>query len=85
MARPRLRPSDAVTALWPGLVLVVMGIGGFLAALDWVTEREDLYLLDQPLLEYLAENRSTGLTAFFEVVTTVFGPVVLPIVVAVGV
>ncbi|MDN4483830.1 phosphatase PAP2 family protein [Demequina lignilytica] len=83
MARPRMRPSDAVTALWPGVLLLALGIGGFLVALDWVREQEDLFLLDQPLLEYLSQNRTPGLTAFFEVVTTIFGPVVLPIVVAV--
>lgn len=83
MARPRMRPSDAVTALWPCLLLLGLGIGGFLAVLDWVTEQEDLFLLDQPLLEYLSQHRTPALTSFFEVVTTIFGPVVLPIVVAV--
>lgn len=83
MSRPRMRPSDAVTALWPGVLLLALGIGGFLAVLDWVTEQEDLYLIDQPLLEFLSQHRTEGLTAFFEVVTTAFGPVVLPIIVAV--
>ncbi|MDX5317827.1 MAG: phosphatase PAP2 family protein, partial [Actinomycetes bacterium] len=79
----RMRPADAMLALWPAVLLVAAGVAGFLGLLDWVTEQEDLYLLDQPLVEWLAAQRTPGLTSAFTVVTDAFGPVILPVVVAV--
>ncbi|WP_296666636.1 phosphatase PAP2 family protein [Demequina sp.] len=82
MARPRMRPSDAFLALWPAAVLIGLGVAGFLGLLDWVVEQEDLFRLDEPLVEWLAAHRTPTLTTILTVVTTVFGPVVLPIIVA---
>ncbi len=82
MTRPRMRPSDVATALWPAVLLVGLGTAGFVGLLDWVNEKEDLSLLDEPLLEWLAAHRTPGLSSFMTVVTTLFGPVVLPLVVA---
>ncbi|WP_172664133.1 phosphatase PAP2 family protein [Demequina rhizosphaerae] len=79
----RMRARDVVLALWPAVVLIGLGVVGFSVVLDWVIEREDLWRLDEPLLEWLAENRTDGLTTFLTGVTNLFGPVFLPIVVAV--
>ncbi|WP_062521865.1 phosphatase PAP2 family protein [Demequina silvatica] len=79
----RMRARDVASAVWPGLILVVLGVAGFVGLLDWVVEQEDLYLVDQPLLEWLAANRSPGLTTFFTAVTNLFGPFLLPLVVTV--
>ncbi|WP_082100371.1 phosphatase PAP2 family protein [Demequina maris] len=79
----RMRARDVALALWPAVVLIGLGVVGFSVLLDWVTEREDLWRLDEPLLEWLAANRSDGLTSFLTGVTNLFGPVFLPIVVAV--
>ncbi|MDN4476398.1 phosphatase PAP2 family protein [Demequina sp. SYSU T00192] len=79
----RMRASDVALALWPAVILVALGAVGFSVVLDWVTEREDLWRLDEPLLEWLAGGRTEGLTTFLTGVTNLFGPVFLPIVVAV--
>ncbi|WP_169746867.1 phosphatase PAP2 family protein [Demequina gelatinilytica] len=78
----RMRASDAVLALWPAVVLMAVGVAGFVGLLDWVRENEDLARVDQPLLELLADQRSPGLETFFSVVSFLGGPVILPIVVA---
>lgn len=80
------------TPAWPaprvaglvGLVLVLVGLAGFWGVFDWVREAEDLAALDQPIVEALAGLRSPALTAVLLAVTTVSGPVVLPVLVAVG-
>lgn len=71
-------------ALLPGLVLVVLGTVGFSWLLDAVLERDDLASLDQPVVEWLADHRADWLTTVFTAVTTVFGPSVLPVLVAIG-
>ena len=79
------RSTTAVlAALLPGLVLVVVGVLGFFAVFDAVHERDDLATLDTPVLEWLVEHRSPAATTVLTVVTNLFGPVVLPILVAVG-
>lgn len=71
-------------SLVPGLVLMVLGALGFSVLLDAVLERDDISGLDQPALEWLADHRSGWLTTVFTTITTVFGPYVLPVIVAVG-
>ncbi|WP_062465190.1 phosphatase PAP2 family protein [Demequina soli] len=83
MTSSRTRGADLALALWPAAVLIALGVAGFVGLLDWVTENEDLSRLDQPLLELLAGHRTDTLTAVMTGVSTLFGPVVLPIVVAV--
>ncbi|SEJ63733.1 phosphatase PAP2 family protein [Demequina mangrovi] len=78
----RMRPSDAALALWPAALLIAMGVAGFIGVLDWVVEKEDLFLIDEPLLELLAQQRSPELDTLFNAVSLVFGPAVLPVVVA---
>ena len=79
------RSATAVlTTLLPGLILVVLGVVGFFGVFDAVYEKDDLASLDTPVLEWLAENRSSAATTVLTVVTNLFGPVVLPIIVAVG-
>lgn len=71
--------------LWaPGVALMLLGAIGFFGILDWVQEGEDLQRLDEPLLEWLAAHRVPWLTSVMTFVTWVFGPVILPILVAVG-
>ena len=86
-ARARLRllkQDSSLAARAAGLALVVVGVAGFLGVLDAVREMDDLASLDTPVLEWLVSVRSPGLTAVLTAVTTVSGPVVLPILVAVG-
>lgn len=71
-------------AVWPGLVITAVGIAGYLVLLDWVTEQEWLWALDDPLVEWFAAHRTEGLTAFMEFVSWVFGAAALPILVAIG-
>ncbi len=76
-------PAPRVAGL-VGLALVLVGLVGFLGVYDWVRETEDLAAWDQPIVELLAGLRSPVLTAVLLAVTTVSGPVVLPILVAAG-
>ena len=71
-------------AWWPGLALIAIGVIGYLSLLDAVREQDDLWRLDTPLLEWFAAHRTPGLTDFMVFVSWVFGPVVLPILVALG-
>lgn len=83
--RPWLARLDpAAVAVWIGVLLVAAGVAGFVTVLHWVGEGDDLAEWDQPVLEGLAGARSPLLTTFLTAVTTVSGPVVLPIVVGVG-
>ncbi|HUX70308.1 MAG TPA: phosphatase PAP2 family protein [Cellulomonadaceae bacterium] len=68
----------------PGLVVMLVGLLGFVALLDSVQEHDDVTVLDQPVLSWLVAHRSTVMTAVFGAVTLVSGPVVLPVLVAVG-
>lgn len=74
----------AQLAVAVGLVLVVLGLAGFLAVFDAVQEGDDLAALDGPVLEGLAGARSDAVSAFLAAVSAVTGPVVLPIVVLVA-
>lgn len=82
MTRPNAR--YLWRAWWPGLVVIVVGVAGYLVLLDWVAEQEWLWALDDPTLQWMAAHRSPGLTHFMVLVSWVFGPVVLPLLVAVG-
>lgn len=79
------RPATgALAALLPGLVFVLVGVVGFLGVFDAVHEQDDLSRLDTPVLEWLAQHRSTAMTTALTWVTNLFGPIILPILVAVG-
>ncbi|QHT56229.1 phosphatase PAP2 family protein [Cellulomonas sp. H30R-01] len=79
-----LRARPVLWALLPGILLVVAGLWVFLAVLDGVREKDDLWDLDQPVLEWLVTHRSTGWTSVLAAITFVTGPTVLPIVVLVA-
>lgn len=64
-----------------GLVLVVVGLTAFFGVVDSVQEADDLAELDEPVLNGLASARSGPVTATLTAVTTVSGPVVLPLIV----
>jgi|SRR5690554_5923890 len=78
------RLPGGVRALLPGLVISALALWGFIEILDEVLENEAFKPLDQPLLEWLAERRSPALTTIMTVVTNIFGPVLLPVLIAVG-
>lgn len=69
-------------AWWPGLLLAAVGGTGFAVLVDWVTEHEDLWRADQPLLESLAGARQPWLTTVLTLVTDLFGPIILPVLIA---
>lgn len=75
----RLHP--AVRAVLPGVALSIAGACAFAGVLDQFLERDDLYFVDQPVLEGLARERTPWLTTVLTWVTNAFGPVVLPILV----
>ncbi|MFC4613140.1 phosphatase PAP2 family protein [Cellulomonas algicola] len=79
-----LRARPVLWALLPGILLVVAGLWVFLAVLDGVREKDDLWDLDQPVLEWLVTHRSTGWTSVLAAITFVTGPTVLPVVVLVA-
>ncbi|WP_315099320.1 phosphatase PAP2 family protein [uncultured Cellulomonas sp.] len=90
LAPPQTRAFSALRArptLWavlPGVVLVVGGLAVFLGVLDGVQEKDDLFELDQPVLEWLVDHRTTGWTAVLAAITFVTGPTVLPLLVLVA-
>ncbi|MGW6005594.1 phosphatase PAP2 family protein [Oerskovia enterophila] len=73
-----------LVAALPGLVLVVIGVLGFLVVYDSVREREDLWFTDDAVLAWMVAHRTAAATSVLTVVTNLFGPVVLPILVGVG-
>jgi membrane-associated phospholipid phosphatase len=77
-------PSPTVRALLPGLLLTAAGALAFAAVLDQFLDREDIYLIDQPVLDWLVGNRTDWLTTALTWITNVFGPVILPIFIAVA-
>ncbi len=79
----RLR-EDGGPAVVVGLLLVLAGAVGFGVVLDAVQEMDDIAALDRPVLDALVAVRSGPVTAALLAVTTVTGPVVLPVVVVVA-
>lgn len=73
-----------LVSVWPGLLLVLAGVAGFALLLDAVREQDDLWRLDEPLLAWMVAHRTPVVTGVLTVVTTVSGPFVLPVLVAVG-
>ncbi|MHA3947237.1 phosphatase PAP2 family protein [Cellulomonas bogoriensis] len=67
-----------------GLVLVVGGAAGFVGVLDAVQDADDVAVLDEPVLRLLVALRSEPVTWFMVAVSTVTGPVVLPVLVVVA-
>lgn len=80
----RSSPAPLLRALGPGAAVFLVGVVAFLMVLDGVMDRDDLWLTDQPMVEWFAEHRSDLATTLLTGVTNVFGPVVLPILVAIG-
>ncbi|MFV0633388.1 phosphatase PAP2 family protein [Demequina sp.] len=78
------RLPPVLRALLPGLVIAGVGLWWFIEILDEVIERDTFEAIDQPLLEWFASHRVPWVTTVMTAVTTVFGPVVLPVLVAVG-
>lgn len=78
------RLPAAVRAWLPGLAVSALAVWGFVEILDEVLENDAFEPLDQPLLEWLAGHRSPALTTTMTVITNVFGPVLLPVLIAVG-
>ena len=79
------RARDRWRAALPGLLLVVLGLVAFAILLDSVQEQDDLHAIDEPVLNWLAANRSAAGTTALYLVTLVSGPVILPILVGSGV
>ena len=75
---------EVLARVWPGLALVLVGAVGFVVLLDAVRDQDDLWVLDDPLLAWMVAQRSPVATTVLTVVTTVSGPYVLPVLVALG-
>ncbi len=70
--------------LVPGLLLSVLGMWLFIEILDEVIENDAFTGLDEPFIEWISGRRVAWATSTLTVITHLFGPVVLPILVAVG-
>lgn len=82
--RLRERHHPWAAALGPGLLLMALGLAVFAVTLDSVQEQDDLMLVDEPVLLWLARARSPAGDAVLHAVTLVSGPVVLPVLVGAG-
>src|SRR5450830_943931 len=76
----RLGDRGAQLAVLAGILLVVLGVGVFIGVLDAVREVDDIAALDEQVLRALTSMRSPVATAVLTAITTVAGPVVLPVV-----
>jgi len=65
-------------------MLSAAGVFAFGVVLDQFLDRDDLYVLDQPVLNWLVSIRTEWLTTVLTGITNAFGPVVLPLVVGVA-
>ncbi len=77
-------PSPTARALLPGLLLAAAGVLAFTRVLDQFLDRDDIYLIDKPVLDWLVGMRAEWLTALLTGITNAFGPVILPILVGVA-
>jgi len=73
-----------VRALVPGVALAGLGVLAFAEVLDNLIDRDDIFVIDRPVLDALASVRTPWLTTLMTWVTNAFGPVILPILVAAG-
>ncbi|WP_061961515.1 phosphatase PAP2 family protein [Demequina flava] len=80
-----MKLPPAVRALLPGLLLSAVALVAFAEILEEVVELEAFVSWDEPLIEWMADHRTDGLTAVMTFITNIFGPIVLPILLAVGV
>jgi undecaprenyl-diphosphatase len=67
------------------VVLAVVGLAGFLVLLLDVTTHTGLSVVDHPVQRAVEHFRSPGLTGFMIFLAIIFGPIAMPIVVAVTV
>lgn len=79
-----LRLPPLVRALAPGLLVAAIAAVVFLTIMEEVVEKDEFLPWDEPLIQWFADHRVAWLTAVMTLITTVFGPIVLPIIVAVG-
>lgn len=77
-------PSSTVRAVLPGLLLTGVGVAAFAVVLDQFLDREDLYIVDQPALNWLVSHRTPWLTTMLTWITNAFGPGILPVFVGIG-
>lgn len=85
MAHNRWEQLPPVVRAWlPGLLVSALALWGFVEILDEVLENEAFQPYDQPLVEWLADHRTSAATTAMTVITNVFGPVLLPVLIAVG-
>ncbi|MDH2443755.1 phosphatase PAP2 family protein [Amnibacterium sp. CER49] len=66
-------------------VLAVVGLAGFLLLLFDVTNHTGLSVVDRPVQRTIEHFRSPGLTGFMIFLAIIFGPIAMPIVVAITV
>ena len=77
-------PSPTWGAWRPAIAVMAVGVAGYLLVYFAVTHEVRLWALDDPVLEYFAAHRTETLDALARAVSTLFGAIVLPVLVAVG-
>ncbi|MBM7502820.1 phosphatase PAP2 family protein [Agromyces aurantiacus] len=66
-----------------GAVLMVAGLVGFFVVLDSIREADDLSYIDKPVEAWLESGRDEWLTTIMIVLSIVFGPIAMPIIILV--
>lgn len=66
-----------------GVALIVLGLVGFFIVLDSITESDDLSYIDAPVEAWLESGRDGWLTTLMIVLSIVFGPIAMPIIILV--
>lgn len=79
-----MRLPGPARALLPGLLVSLVALWAFTEILEEVLEREAFEGIDTPLITWFSENRTEGVSVAMEWITHAFGPIVLPILIAVG-
>ncbi|GGI46816.1 undecaprenyl-diphosphatase [Agromyces flavus] len=66
-----------------GAVLIVAGLVGFFVVLDSILESDDLSYIDAPVEHWLESGRDGWLTTLMIILSIVFGPIAMPIIILV--
>jgi membrane-associated phospholipid phosphatase len=66
-----------------GAALIVVGLVGFFVVLDSIREADDLSYIDAPVEHWLESGRDGWLTTLMIILSIVFGPIAMPIIILV--
>lgn len=80
----RYLPAPARRRLYvTAILLIVVGLAGFIVLLESVLTHSGFERLDQPVENWFDAGRSAGMTGFMIALAIIFGPIALPLIVLV--